>query len=120
MLFRSEGAQVSGWVGRKAFGARDDFLSRGCSGLNVFAEIASQRDFSRYQAARRLNDSARFQEFVRKHMRPAYFAFRYATGKQDLPEQMYAIFRSGLILLSRKITNPTGNFRLERRECDSL
>jgi hypothetical protein len=25
-----------------------------------------------------------------------------------------------LILLSRKITKPTGSFRLERRECDSL
>ena len=25
-----------------------------------------------------------------------------------------------LVLLSRKITKPTGSFRLERRECDSL
>ena len=29
-------------------------------------------------------------------------------------------FATVLILLSRKITKPTGSFRLERRECDSL
>src|ERR1700733_1895290 len=49
-------AQACGRSGCKAFGAGDDFLGRGCGGLNVFVEIAAQRDVSCDQTARRLND----------------------------------------------------------------
>jgi hypothetical protein len=48
--------QVSGRFGGKAFGAGNDFRGRYHGGFNISTEIASQRDFSRYQTARRLND----------------------------------------------------------------
>jgi len=42
-------------------------------------------------------NGTRFREFIRRYMGPRYTSFLYASGKQDLPEQMYAILRCGLV-----------------------
>lgn len=41
-----------------------------------------------------------YKDFARKYLKainPAYSAFRYANGKADLPEQLYHVFRCGIL-----------------------
>jgi hypothetical protein len=41
-----------------------------------------------------------YKDFVRKYLKainPAYSAFKYANGKADLPEQLYHVFRCGIL-----------------------
>jgi hypothetical protein len=65
-------------------------------------------------------DSVRFAQFVRKFMRPTYASFRYAGGQQDLPEQMYAILRCGLIHARSLTPNVPGNGKKPVGRADSI
>lgn len=61
--------------------------------IDVLAQASTSSGGHRRQKGNR----DRFLGFVRHNMRPQYNSFRYASGEQDLPEQMYAILRCGLV-----------------------
>jgi hypothetical protein len=64
------------------------------------------------------SNGARFQEFVRDYVGSSYTRFRYLNGRHDLPEQMYAILRSGLVhtLSLTPLPHPRGRTTVGRRD----
>jgi hypothetical protein len=94
----------------------DAFIA-GAAVLDTMAQAAISR---RRSGGAIKPDGVRFAEFVRKFMRPEYASFRYAGGQQDLPEQMYAILRSGLIHGRSLAPNPPANGKRPIGRVDSI
>jgi hypothetical protein len=83
-------AKTSGRWRCEVSGARDNFLSRNCRSVNVFAQISSQRNFSGYQTARRLNDQ------MLRPVGPAHKAHCYRARVGDRLFELLDIRHRGL------------------------
>jgi hypothetical protein len=97
-------------------GARDDFLSRRSRSLHVSAQISSQRDFSRYQAAWRLNDQ------TLRTIGPAHNVHRYGARVGDRPLELLDVRHCDVLPVrvvapTRCSVKRTFDQILERRLC---